>query len=217
MRTIDERRGIQRVGFLQPLRGRIGDTKVFVVNACLRGFCVAHQEWIGEIGDHIRLVFDHDGSSIRAECEIRWNRVHRPGTHSSKAIFHSGMKIVSISEEHSRSLIELVEIHVSRALDEQKANAKGRPAVAVQSFQTGVAKQFVRHELSGDQWHETKTKESRQPHSGFTLAAETSPAEVRMLRTAYLNGDRSARAMIRELAAASIATPEGIPTRKYTP
>lgn len=217
MRNIDERRGIHRVNFLQPLRGKIGDTRVFVVNACLRGFCVAHQEWIGEIGDTVRLSFEHDATTIRAQCELRWNRVHRSGTAGSKAVHHTGMKIIEISRESSRSLIELVEIHVVRALDEQKANARGRPAIAAQSFQTGGAKQFVRHDFHVGKWRETKTTDPRQPHSGFTIAADTSPGEVNMLRTAYESGDSSARTMIRELAAASIATPDGIPTRKYEP
>lgn len=218
MRTIDERRGIQRVNFLQPLRGSIGDTRIFVMNACLRGFCVAHQEWIGEIGDRVRLAFEHEGFAIRAECEVRWNRVHRPAsTSSARAVHHSGLSIIEISRESTRSLIEVIEVHVARALDEQKANAKGLPARAAQSFQTGTAKQFVRHELHKGSWRETKTQDPKQPHAGFTIAGDTVPAEVQMLRTAYESGDASARAMIRDLAATSIATPNGIPTRKYVP
>lgn len=218
MRNVDERRGIQRVVFLQPLRGKTGDARVFVVNASLRGFCVAHQEWIGEMGDPIRLSFEHDGFTIRAECEIRWTRVQRAATAGGKAIHHSGLRISHITKESSRSLIELVEIHVVRALDEQKANARGLPARAAQSFQTGAAKDFMRHELQpGGGWKEAKTTDPKQPHSGFTMAADATRAEVMMLRTAYETGDHSSRHMIRELAAASISTPDGIPTRKYQP
>jgi hypothetical protein len=217
MRTVNERRGIQRVNFLRPLRGKIGDSRIFVLNACPRGFCVAHQEWIGEVGDRLRLSFEHDGLTIRAQCEVRWNRVHRSATASTKAVHHSGLSVVEISRESTRSLIELIELHVVRALDEQKANAKGLPAIAAQSYQTGTGKQFVRHELHGDTWRETKTQDSKQPACGFTIAADTAPIEVQMLRTAFAGSDATARKIIRELAATSLATPDGIPTRKYTP
>ena len=217
IRTVDERRGIERVTLLQPLRGKVGDARVFIVNASLRGFCVAHQDWIGDMGDLVRLSFDHDGLTIHAQCEIRWTRVHRPASAGGKAIHHSGMRINEITQECSRSLIELVEVQVLRALDEQKANAKGLPAVAAQSFQTGAAKQFVRHDLNGGKWRESKTTDPKQPHSGFTLASDVTPAEVQMLRTAYETGDAAGRTMIRELAAASISVPDGIPTRKYKP
>jgi hypothetical protein len=217
MRNIDERRGIQRVSFLQPLRGKAGDARMFVVNASLSGFRVAHQEWIGDMGDLVRLSFEYDGFMIRAQCELRWTRVHRFAGAGSKATHHSGLRITEISQESSHSLIELVEVHVVRALDEQKANAKGLPAIAAQSYQTGVAKQFVRHEFHAGTWKEAKTPEPKQPHSGFTLAADVNPAEVKMLRVAYETGAPASRTMIRDLAAASINTPDGIPTRKYMP
>lgn len=217
MRTIDERRGIHRVSFLQPLRGKVGDARAFVVNASLGGFCVAHQEWIGDMGDLVRLSFEFDGFTIRAQCELRWTRVHRFAGAGGKATHHSGLRITDISRESSRSLIELIEAQVVRALDEQKANAKGLPAIAAQSYQTGMAKQFVRYEFNDGTWKDVKTPEPAQPHSGFTLAADVTPNEVKMLRVAYETGAPASRTMIRELAAASLSTPGGIPTRKYMP
>lgn len=217
MRNVHGRRGIARVSLLQPLPGKVGDERAFVVNASLSGFCVAHQEWIGDMGDLVRLSFEYDGFTIRAQCELRWTRVHRLAGAGRKATHHSGLQIADISQESSHALIELVEVHVVRALDEQRANAKGVPAIAAQSYQTGAAKQFVRHEFHAGTWKETNTPEPKQPHNGFTLAADVTPTEVKMLRVAYETGAPASRTMIRDLAAASISTPDGIPTRKFMP
>ena len=217
MRNVNKRRGIERVILLQPLRGKIGDTRIFIVNASLRGFCVAHQDRIGDTGDLVHVVFEYDGFTIRAQGEIRWTLVHQSATAGGKAVHRSGMKITEISKECSRTLIDLVEMHVIRALDEQKANAKGLPAIAAQSFQTGAAKQFIRHEYRAGSWRESKTTESKQPRGGFTLAADTTLDELTMLRTAYEAGDEPSRTMIRDLAAVSISVPDGIPARKYEP
>jgi hypothetical protein len=116
------------------------------------------------------------------------------------------------------TLRELVEWHVARALDEQKANAKGIPTIAPQSFQTGKGTHYIRHEFLQGRWRETATMDSAQPSNGFTVSAEHTPGEVQMLRQSFeKDGSLANRDLIRKLAAMSISAAEGVPTRRYLP
>jgi hypothetical protein len=212
-----ERRRVQRVHPLKPLPGRIGTQKVFVVDVSLHGMRLAHQYDLGNPGDACHVVFDWDGQHLSMTCRLTRTDVQRAATGSSRALMHSGAMISEISREARATLRTLIEDHVLRALDEQRANARGIPAVAAQSFQTGHGEQFIRHELHAGHWRAVPTVETRQPANGFTISAAQTPIEVQMLRDAYASGDAAARAMIRSMSELSISKTEGIPTRRYMP
>jgi hypothetical protein len=115
------------------------------------------------------------------------------------------------------ALRALVEAHVERALDEQKANAKGIPPIAAQSAQKGGAAIYARHEFVHGTWRKLVTSDPAQPESGFTVSSEEQREQVELLRSAYVTSDANMRTVIRKLAELSIANPDGIPTRRYTP
>lgn len=213
-----ERRRVQRVRMATPLRGAVGTVRMFVVDVSLRGLRIAHQESIGRPGDVVNLKFDWDGHSIILRCEITRSQTIRPADGNGKPLFHSGMVIVHATGTSGRALRDLVEWHIVRALDEQKANARGIPAVAPQSYQTGKASYYIRHELVLGRWREMATTDPTQPSQGFTVSADHSAAEVDMLRSAFERGTSGGgRDLIRRLAQLSISAAEGIPTRRFVP
>ena len=61
------------------------------------------------------------------------------------------------------------------------------------------------------------TSDPAQPASGFTLSTEESRDQVELLRSTYVTADANMRTVIQKLAELSIANPDGIPTRRYTP
>lgn len=203
----DQRR-LQRVTLLDPVRGTLGAQRIYLLDASLSGLKIAHQEAIGAVGTSSILRAQWDGRTIELKCIVVRSEA------KSKTLFHSGLAIASALGDSAAVLRDLIEAHVARALDEQKANARGVAALNPQSFQTGRAPHFVRHELLIGRWRETVTMDNAQPESGFTVAGTHSPREVEMLRSAYERGDK---ALIRRLAAMSISTPEGIPTRRFLP
>jgi hypothetical protein len=212
-----DRREVERVRLQEPVRGRVGATSVFVLDISVQGFRVAHQSRLGAIGTHYPVVFNWRGEEVSVECELVRTELQRVGSASySKTLYHSAL---SITEAHrSMSLIrDIVEWHVTQALDEQLANARGIPPNAAQSFQTGKGTDYLRHELVSGKWVTTPTTDPSQPYGGFTILADHSEAEVVMLRQAYEKGDASARIMIRRMAELSISQSEGVPTRRYTP
>jgi hypothetical protein len=215
-----ERRRPQRVRLAPPLKGSADAQRIYVRDVSLTGLGIAHRDPLGAPGTECKVTIEWDGHKILLRCEMRWSLPHTTGRGASaKRFWHSGMRILdALTPESGRLLLrDLVEHHVARALDEQKANARGIPAVAAQSFQTGASSTFRRHELIGVVWRSSETNERAQPPNGFTVAADHAPAEVEMLRGAYEAADRAGREMIRKLAEMSIASTAGIPTRKYEP
>lgn len=213
-----ERRAVQRVRLIDRLRGTIGTTRVFIADVSLIGLRLLNQEPLGKVGDSVDLLFAWEGANIKLQCEIVRSVLFRAESSTGRSLFHTGLRITEASAEARAALRDLIALHVARALDEQKANARGLPAIAPQSFQTGSDTHFVRHELVLGRWRETATTDATQPAHGFTVAASHSPHEIEMLREAYEKGTGAeGRDLIRRLAELSIGTREGIPTRRFVP
>jgi hypothetical protein len=214
----DERRQYGRVTPVKRIRGSVGNVVVFVLDVSLAGARVAHQDPLPPVGGISTLKFDWEGHHFIGKCEVRRTRTERAAkSQFEKPLYHSGL-FLTVEPLHEKTLRDIVAESVARALDEQKANANGIPAIAAQSFQTGKGDEFVRYDLRGGAWTQTPTREARQPHGeGFTISASESPGKVKMLCRAYESGDADARRLIRTFAELSISKSEGVPTRRYTP
>ena len=193
--------------------------RAFIVDVSLHGFRIAHQENPGIVGKTHTIAFEWHGHRASFQCELRWMQIQRSTGRASlgKNLYHAGYRIVEGNEESQAVIRDIVLEYVMRALDEQKANARGVPALAAQSFQTGAARQYARHEFENGAWRETKTSDPKQPANGFTVGADHSQDEIDMLREAWSTGDIDTRMMIRKMAELSTSTESGIPTRRFTP
>lgn len=215
-----ERRRVQRVKLIEPLRGNVAATRVFVVDLSLRGLRIAHQEPIGSSGSQIRVQTEWDGRLILLDCRVERTQIHRIAeTATSKTLYHTGLTIIHAHKASVSALRDLIQVHVERAIDEQKANARGIPPIAAQSTQPRPATHYRRHELIAGRWRETDTTDPTQPPNGFTVSASHSPQEVSMLRSAFENGDKASGGhdLIRRLAKLSITSVESVPTRRFMP
>lgn len=194
------------------MAAKLGGQRAYILDLSLSGFRVAHQHVV-TAGSGTVVELEWEGERAAIDCRVIRSHSHR-GSQAATPVYHSGLEMVSAPPPVIRRLIEW---HVSRALDEQKANARGIPAVAAQSFQTGGGTSYVRHELVGTGWRSIPTTDPKQPPMGFTVSASTSAEEVTMLQQTFEQGDRSARQMLQKMAEISISSAAGIPTRKYTP
>jgi hypothetical protein len=215
-----ERRRVQRVRLPQPLRATIDGKRAFIVDLSLRGLRVMHQEEIGRAATTCVVRSEWDGRPLELHCSIVRTALHKSadGT-GSRATYHSGLTIDRAAGVSTVTLRRLIEHHVERALDEQKANARGvPPPLAAQSVQTGVEKTYVRHEYKLGRWREVMTPSADQPDHGFTISAHTTPEEVEMLRHAYERAKTSSEvAVIKRLAAMSVSNHEVVQARRYLP
>jgi len=202
----------------QPLGGRSGNARVFLVDASVEGIRVAHQGTLPPVGQTCQIAFDWHGHTIDLECQVIHNSLFKLAkADGEKSVYHSGLRITNASDESRKTLKQLISEVVARALDEQKANARGVPASAAQSFQTGKGNDFIRCELIDGEWRRTTTSRPEQPQNGFTISAEEGRDQIDMLCQSFETADAAGRKLIRTLAEMSISKSEGVPTRRYTP
>ncbi|HSY48245.1 MAG TPA: hypothetical protein VLC46_05495 [Thermoanaerobaculia bacterium] len=203
---------------VRPLAARVGTARVFVLEASLNGLSVAHQGNIPAVGFTCVIVFEWDSIPVTLECQITRNTLQRLARNDQeKSVYHSSMEIVRASVEAMKTLRDMITSLVARALDEQKANARGIPAVAAQTFQTGKGNQFLRYELLNGKWRRTETTRPDQPMNGFTISAEEAQEHIDLLCETYMSSDDASRKLIKLMAELSISKAEGIPTRRYSP
>jgi hypothetical protein len=213
-----ERRQFGRVRPVERIRGTAGTVVIYLVDLSLSGLKVAHQDALPKSGEIVPVTFLWQGRRVAMRCEVRRTEVAKAArTLLDKTLYHTGLAIVSKDEVADATLREIIEAAVTRALDEQKANANGIPAIAAQSFQTGKSDELLRCELTARGWTRTKTTDRTQPLNGFTVSSDEETAKVDMLCRAYESGDAEGRKLIRTFASLSISRTEGVPTRRYAP
>ena len=214
----DDRRKFGRVTPVQRIRGTVGKTFLYVVDVSLAGARVAHQDPLPDIGATSVLTFEWEGRTYSGRCEVRRTNIERPArSRFEKDLYHTGLFLLPTDAESHAVLRDVVQTSVVRALDEQTANARGIPATAALSYQTGASDEFLRCEMRQQQWVKTSTRDPKQPENGFTISSSEPPSKVAMLCRAYEIGDPDGRRLIRTFAALSISKSEGIPTRRYAP
>lgn len=213
-----ERRRYQRVTLLRALPGRIGSSRVFIVDASISGLRIAHQGTLPAIGQECVVNFEWEGSPLELVCRVTRSTLHKLAKEKSeKSVYHAGLAIEEARGDSAKALRRLVSDVVARAMDEQKANARGIPAQAAQIFQTGKGTEFLRFELVNGAWRRTTTTRADQPANGFTISAEEDRQNVELLCQTFEQADADGRQLIRVMAELSISKVEGIPTRRYNP
>ncbi len=212
-----ERRRYGRIKLDEPLSALFGETRTKVIEISLVGFRVAHEGRL-PVGERRPLVVDWQGTSLDVGCSLvrstLWRLAKAMGEQS---IYHSGLRIVETSRQSFEGLRELIGERILRALEEQKANARGIPPLAAYMYQPEKGDLFRRCELIDGVWRKTETIRTTQPPNGFTISAEVDPYHVDMLCETWENTTDEGRRLTRMLAELSVSKAEGIPTRRYVP
>jgi hypothetical protein len=212
METYTRQRKIERVRLQRPVPAVADGETAYVVDASVNGVRLSHKGFFSQGTKH-DVEFEWDGQPIRFVGEIRWTRAERV---SSRGVYQSGIKIANIRTDSEKALRGLVEHCVERALDEQKANARGVPAAAPSFTPADQGQLYTRNEFVHGVWRKMTTSDARQPDSGFTVPATESRTQVEMLRSAYEVADVSMRQLIRRLADISI-NEKAVASRRYIP
>jgi hypothetical protein len=214
----EERRRYQRASLVRPHPARVGVARVYILDISLNGVRIAHQGTLPPPGRECVLDFEWEGSAAELRCEVTRSVLERLAKSTTeKSIYHAGLSIIEADQTSRETLRQMIGALVARALDEQKANARGVPAEAAQCFQTGKGTEFLRFELINGAWRRTATTRADQPVHGFTISAEENREHVEMLCQTFQNSDEPGRKLIKLMAELSISQTEGVPTRRYTP
>ena len=214
-----ERRKYERVKLLRPIPGRVGTARVFVIEAGLDGFRLAHEGTLPPVGKSIHLQFEWEAKRLEFDCEIVHNDLRkRAKSADQKSLYEAGVHVTAAARDSALRLRRIVEDHVERALDEQRANARGIPAASAHAYQTGAqTNQYIRCEFINGAWRRTTTTLRDQPPNGFTISAGEHPGHIETLCQNFASANEEGRKMIRSMAELSISKAEGLSTRRYIP
>ncbi|HUP44153.1 MAG TPA: hypothetical protein VM779_01440 [Thermoanaerobaculia bacterium] len=212
-----ERRRFGRIDLERPLNGFIGAVPVDVVQLSIAGFRVLHETRFPPGDDHeIHLVWN--GREMRFKCQVVRSTLFRLATKpGEKSLYQSGIRIDGAIGDSETVLRDLIADRVIRALEEQKANARGIPPVLPYTYQVGKGNRYRRCEFQDGKWRKFDTTRSDQPTDGFTISAEIAPALIETLCRTYEAMNAEGRRLTKMLAELSIRKSEGTPTRRYVP
>lgn len=212
-----ERRRFGRIDLERPLAGMIGEVPVSVVEVAVGGFRTQHEGRFSPGHSH-QVRIDWEVRPMRFVCQVVRCTLFRLGKQPGEpTLFQTGLKIEEAIDQSDEILRELIGVRVLRALEEQKANARGLPPLGVYTYQVGKGDRFRRCELHEGVWRKFDTKESKQPTNGFTISADIDLFHVEMLCRTYESTTEEGRRLTRMLAELSVAKSEGTPVRRYIP
>ena len=231
-------RRVQRIRFPQPIVARLGSAQVALVDLSVLGARVEHHSSL-PAGTHTRLSFVFDEEPIAVDCRIVRSRVERFSTGSEGlTVYHAGVEFENVDETTMEQVKSLIAIFISRALEEQKLNARGAvpqhdvakmPIFRHGGQLTANAKDrkegagvtampiarvtgetgYVCYVLEQNAWRKKRTHDPGQPAEGFTISALEDSQQAELLCDAYLRSDGEGRRMIQLFAQLSIVDGEG--------
>lgn len=234
-----KQRRVQRIRLANPIIGRLGTMSVVLIDVSLDGAKIEHGEQL-QTGAENQLVFPWKDETLRLRTRVTRCRLERfTGGADGLTVYHSGLLFLDVGESAPR-LRDLVATHITRALEEQKANARGQLPQSIEHMpifrgytltlnredaaaeighaslpSSRIARQvgYICCRLTKNSWKRTKTSDPEQPEDGFTVSAAEDLAQLDQLCESYRLADDHGRELIRMLARMSIAEGEGSPER----
>ena len=239
-------RRVQRIHLATPVMARLGTVQVVLVDISLLGARIEHH--IPHIaGARSKLAFTYEHEEISTECRIVRSRLERFSVGADGlTVYHSGLEFEETSADMKARLKLMISRFISRALEEQKMNARGEiPQHDVSKmpiFRYGgqltantkdvmqevgetelptsrIAKDtgYICYHLENNTWRKKRTHDPGQPVEGFTIAATEDRAQADLLCEAYQRSDSEGRKMIQLFAQLSIMEGEGISPGRFQP
>jgi hypothetical protein len=213
----EDRRRFHRIHLDPPLAGHLRDVPVNLVDLSLIGARIVSDARFSPGTEH-ELIFSWNEHSARVTCTVvrctLFSFAKAPG---EKSLYQSGLRFKETIDDSDRTLRELIGSYVIRALEEQKANARGIPPLGQYAYVVGKGDRYRRCEFVDGKWRRTDTTRPEQPVSGFTISADISPYFIDLLCETYALSDEEGKKLTQTLAQLSISKAEGVPTRRYLP
>lgn len=220
----NSRRKCERVQLFEPLDGQLGGTRVLVNDVSLTGAGVEHSNSL-QVGTRCRLSFAWNGETIAVPCTVlRCKLVGFVTGRDRAAVYSTGLAFEEETVRLDHPIRQMIEACVTRALDEQIANARGRHGAASRPILAGGGRGarsasggYVCLRLENGRWRRSKTQNPEQPPEGFTVRAAEDPEQLDLLCRLYEHCEDPMRTMIKILAQLSVTEGSDESHRRYVP
>lgn len=224
---------------------KLGTASVVLVDISVLGARVEHHMPM-QAGARAKVSFTWDDEEISSDCRIVRSRLERFSVGADGlTVYHSGLEFEDMRADTKLLLKTIIGRFISRALEEQKLNARGvmpehdvhkmpifrhgqltanpndiaQAAGSVSLPTTRIAKEsgYICYHLENNTWRKKRTHDPGQPVEGFTISATEDQEQADLLCEAYKTSDREGRKMIQLFAQLSIMEGEGIRPGRFDP
>jgi len=237
-------RRVQRIHLANPLMARLGTTPVVLVDISTMGARVEHHIALPP-GDRAKLTFTWEDEEISTDCRIVRSKLERFSVGADGlTVYHSGLEFDRATPEIKARIKRLIGLFISRALEEQKLNARGEiqqhdvdhmpifrhggqltantkdvdvGATPLPTSRIARESGYICYHLENNTWRKKRTHDPGQPPEGFTISATEDRAQADLLCEAYQKSDQEGRKMIQLFAQLSIMEGEGIAPGRFEP
>lgn len=240
------KRKVERIRLAFPLIGRIGTMDVVLLDVSLLGCRIEHHLPL-RVGGVVKLSFRWEEQPIEIESRVvRCSLATFSSGSEGLTVYHSGIRFTDPNGAAAIILRDLIAHQIARALEEQKANARGdlpqfltkmaiftsggmltanagdvadsyRGATSLPYIRIARERGYVTYTLDKLHWKKKRSQSSDQPEEGFTLWAYEDEEQVAQLMQAYEKGDVQMRALIRICAELSLIVDDSIPPQRFQP
>jgi hypothetical protein len=215
---------------------RLGSAQVVLVDISILGARVEHHVPL-IAGAHSKLSFVWDGEEITTECRIVRSRIERFSVGSDGlTVYHSGLEFGVIAPDTKARLKTMIARFISRALEEQKLNARGvmpahdpnrmpifryggqltadqkdksvSTATVLPTSRMVRETGYICYHFENNTWRRKRTHDPGQPPTGFTISANEDHQQAELLCDAYARSDHDGRRLIQLFAQLSIVEGE---------
>jgi hypothetical protein len=226
----DDRRRAERVTFTEPHPAELAGQAAGLLDLGILGARLRHEQPL-EIGSEVRLEFGYDGAFVSVvgrvtRCDFQPVLSEARG----ERIFVTAVEFLSATPESAIAVKRLIADHVVRALEAQKANARGAlAALSVDVPFLGVRRQEKQRVAPASYvscrpgpkgaWKKTIVARPVQPVDGFTVQLGETDEEVDRLCRAWDEATPEMRKLIRLCAEMSTLDEgdESLPPQRFTP
>lgn len=243
---MSKRRRVERIRLSPPLTARIGSQTAVLIDISLMGARLEHQTPLA-VGNKLKLWFRWREDelfldTVVVRCKLDRFSIGQDGL----TVYHSGVAFQHASEASRLGLRGIIETQVIRALEEQKANARGdipewiqkmpifqrggmltasraelvksfRDAIPLPASRIAQSSGYLCYRMEGRSWRKIRTRKPEQPPEGFTVLDNEDQEQLELLCEAYEQSDTEMRHLIRIFAEMSITEDDVIPPQRFQP
>jgi hypothetical protein len=216
-------RRLERIRLGSPILARANAVEVVLVDFSLRG-CGVESKTPFRVGTRLNISFAWSDTPVNLMGEVV--RCMFLST-AEGGIYRTGVMFEDDDESaHLRK--DIVASHLERALEEQKANARGELAELLEQMpifsiggtlaaSAGRERGYVKYSYEKGRWRKIRTAEPEQPLDGFTVWAYEDEGDLGKLTRVYETAGQETQTLIRLCAELSLQVDDTLPPQRFTP
>jgi hypothetical protein len=235
-------RQVERIRLGIPILARANNIEVVLMDFSLRG-CRVESHVPFKVNTALNLVFDWSDREVRLRGQVVRCKFSNA---SDGKIYNTGV-LFEYDSDSAALLKEIVARQLERALEEQKANARGELAEILEHMPifsaggtlatsakqiaqahegkssllpwTRIARQrgYVKYSYENGRWRKIRTTEPEQPPEGFTVWAYEDEEHLDKLSRVYETAEEGTQTLIRLCAELSLQVDDTLPPQRFTP